>query len=238
MSDLHLEFHPDEGAGFIRSLNPDDCDVLVLAGDISAGKNRIKRTLERFAGHGFKQIVYVFGNHEYYGASALYLRNSIKQWIKEQGYKQIHFLENETVEIDGVKFVGSTLWFPDTPATRSFQYRLNDFSKIKQVQHYIWQANRTATKFLKENVTEGCIVVTHHAPTHKSVASGFRGDKLNCYYVSDQSELILDNKPALWFHGHVHDDNDYIIGDTHVLSHPYGYIHLADPDWDERTVEI
>lgn len=239
MSDLHLEFREDEGEEFISQLTADDCDVLALAGDITAGKNRIKRTLERFVARGFKHIVYVFGNHEYYGSSAHYLRNSIKKWLNEQEYDHVHFLENEVAEIEGVSFVGTTMWFADTAETRAFQFRMNDFRQIKQFNSYIWHANKIASKFLAENVSEGCVVVTHHAPTHKSLYSGFRGSKLNCFYISDQADIILDQQPALWFHGHMHDPNDYMVGECNVKSNPFGYWkHEWNQNWQEEIVEI
>jgi Icc-related predicted phosphoesterase len=77
--------------------------------------------------------------------------------------------------------------------------------------------------FLKAVCRPGDIVVTHHAPHPKSVGPDFVGDKLNPLYASDLEELILDLKPALWCHGHMHSSSDYMIGDTRVVANPRGY---------------
>jgi Icc-related predicted phosphoesterase len=47
---------------------------------------------------------------------------------------------------------------------------------------------------------------------------------VNGAYASDLSELILDTQPAVWFHGHVHNSFDYLVGDTIVLCNPRGYV--------------
>lgn len=56
-----------------------------------------------------------------------------------------------------------------------------------------------------------------------SINDRFRGHNLNRFYVSDLSELILDKGPAYWFHGHLHNPVDYLLGDTRVYSNPKGY---------------
>jgi len=51
--------------------------------------------------------------------------------------------------------------------------------------------------------------------------------------------MILKHQPTLWIHGHTHDNCDYIVGRTRVLSNQSGY------GWEEAykgfktlTVEI
>jgi Icc-related predicted phosphoesterase len=79
--------------------------------------------------------------------------------------------------------------------------------------------------FLQENVKEGDIVVTHMAPSFLSVHEKYKNDmNINGSYASDLSELILDTKPELWFHGHMHDSFDYTIGNTRILCNPRGYV--------------
>ena len=69
MSDLHLEFAdmpiPDVAG-----------DVLVLAGDIHVGANAIP-WIEQCA-HVFKDVIYVLGNHEYYGQKMWKLPDAIQ----------------------------------------------------------------------------------------------------------------------------------------------------------------
>ncbi len=100
LSDLHLEFEP-----FI----PDpqavaEADVVVLAGDIDVGVNGIRWAAEAFAG---KPVVYVAGNHEFYDG---HWDNSLGEMRAEAKALRIHFLENDSVEIDGLRILGCTLW--------------------------------------------------------------------------------------------------------------------------------
>jgi len=44
-------------------------DVLVLAGDIASGSTNTIDVIKHFKDVGFSNIVYVPGNHEYYGTS-------------------------------------------------------------------------------------------------------------------------------------------------------------------------
>ena len=48
---------------------------------------------------------------------------------------------------------------------------------------------------------------------------------MNCAYFSRLSDFILDHPQIkTWVHGHVHNFTDYMIGDTHVLANPRGYV--------------
>jgi Icc-related predicted phosphoesterase len=78
--------------------------------------------------------------------------------------------------------------------------------------------------FLQENIKEGDVVVTHMAPSFLSVNEKYKNDVyINGSYASDLSEVILDTKPELWFHGHMHNSVDYTIGNTRILCNPRGY---------------
>jgi len=64
LSDLHLEFC---GFDLMHNGRPidDGADVVILAGDIAAGNDGIGWARRAFPS---KEIVYVVGNHEFYGA--------------------------------------------------------------------------------------------------------------------------------------------------------------------------
>ena len=92
-SDLHLEF------GTIEPVS-DGADVIIAAGDIGVGLDGIS-WLTRFD----QPVIYVLGNHEYWGQD---YTGFIDQVWQESSGSNVHFLENESVEIDGVRFVGCT----------------------------------------------------------------------------------------------------------------------------------
>lgn len=70
------------------------------------------------------------------------------------------------------------------------------------------------------------IVVGHHAPSSRSVADWYRADTImNGAFRSELDEFIEDHPQIrLWIHGHMHNDSDYMIGQTRVVCNPRGYI--------------
>ncbi len=222
ISDLHLEFGPLE-------IEPEAGDVLVLAGDIDI-KGRVD-WINDIAGR-FNHVIYVLGNHEFYNGAM----DSIYRKTREGLVDNVHLLENESITIAGVTFHGATLW-SDFLNGNPMSYlqcdqAMNDYRLIRagdgkhrfkpQIAHSLHNISKV---FLQENVKEGDIVVTHMAPSLLSIHEKYKNDmNINGSYASDLSELILDTKPELWFHGHVHTSFDYTVGNTRILCNPRGYV--------------
>ena len=222
ISDLHLEFGPME-------IEPEAGDVLVLAGDIDI-KGRVD-WINDIAGR-FNHVIYVLGNHEFYRGAM----DSIYRKTRERLVDNVHLLENESVTIAGVTFHGATLW-SDFLNGNPMSYlqcdqAMNDYRLIRagdgkhrfkpQIAHSLHNISKV---FLQENVKEGDVVVTHMAPSLLSIHEKYKNDmNINGSYASDLSELILDTKPELWFHGHVHTSFDYTVGNTRILCNPRGYV--------------
>ena len=64
---------------------------------------------------------------------------------------------------------------------------------------------------------------------------------MNGAYHSDLTEFIMDRPEIkLWVHGHMHDDFDYMIGDTRVVCNPRGYIgyETRAKTWNLKYVEV
>nr|MDP2191457.1 metallophosphoesterase [Rhodoferax sp.] len=180
-------------------------------------------------------VLYLAGNHEFYGESWEQTRKDIRQACHGT---QIQFLDNDRIDIDGVRFLGCTLWtdFRQRGFTqrRSMEYveqRLNDYRLISTEIRILTAAqtlqdHEVSRRWLEEELAkphEGkTVVITHHAPHPLSIAPRFIGDPLNAGFVSDLTELLF--KPDLWLHGHVHDSFDYSVGDCRVVANPAGYI--------------
>ena len=219
VSDLHLEFGP-------ISLT-EKGDVLILAGDITTENDT---SWIKTVSKNFKDVIYVLGNHECYYQSL----GSAYKIAKKHLPKNVHLLQNESITIDGITFHGTTLW-SDFEKGNPMSYmickeRVNDFSEIESFSpENAHEEHKRAVAFLRENVMEDDIVITHHAPSYESYSVNLRGDKLNGAYASDLTELILDTKPHIWFHGHLHNSSDYMIGDTRILCNPRGYVGLKPP---------
>ena len=56
------------------------------------------------------------------------------------------------------------------------------------------------------------IVVTHHGVSPLSIHEQFKGDSLNCAFMTDLSNEVIDHGPDLWIHGHTHNSFDYTLG--------------------------
>lgn len=237
LSDLHLEF------GNLRE-EPKPADVLILAGDITI-KNRVEWV--NIQANRFNHVIMIMGNHEFYRQN---LDNTFRK-TQENLDPKVHLLQNESVTIDGVTFHGTTLWTDmnngDPMTYLEANGGMNDFRLVRadngtsrfsaERSH---KEHNVARVFLNESIQEGDVVITHHAPTMLSIADEFRGQRLNGAYASDLSDIMFDRKPALWFHGHVHNTFDYMIGDTRVLCNPRGYEgHELNPDFNVNAeVEI
>jgi predicted phosphodiesterase len=100
LSDIHLEQHHWRKAWDLSSI---ECDVHVLAGDIGVGLQGIE-----FALTLPRPVIYVFGNHEYYGQRTL-----AELWEKARekvAGSHVHLLENNSVTVGDTNFLGCTLW--------------------------------------------------------------------------------------------------------------------------------
>lgn len=233
LSDLHLEFMAN--AGFVVP-DPDPDTVLVLAGDIQLWRRRGEYL--RFIGlcaDQFRNVVVVGGNHEFYGSE---LQRAISEMCEAAlKFPGVYFLNDDYVHIDGVLFVGSTLWTDfegNNPISRmNVSSGLNDFRMIctdggaRITPDYWLSMHNTSLDFigctLDQFPTGKRVVVTHHLPSNNSEPSRFRGSPVSGGFASNLEDFILDNEPDLWIHGHTHDHCDYNIGATRIVCNPRGY---------------
>ena len=237
LSDLHLEFFRDKGTKFIESLEVNDTDVLVLAGDITTCAG-IEKCLNQFASK-FPKVLYVHGNHEYYQAKRDdVVSATIKTVLKHNS--NLYWLNRNVVTIDGVRFVGTTLWFPSNEQTLKYKNHINDFYCIEGCNPWVFEENAKNIKFLNDEVKKGDVVITHHLPSFKSVHQMYERDPLNCYFVCEMDSLIIERQPAFWIHGHTHFSMDYKIKDTRIVCNPYGYdLQETNKKFDKNfTIEV
>ncbi|SDM31544.1 Calcineurin-like phosphoesterase [Oryzisolibacter propanilivorax] len=235
LSDLHLSVqgleHPHT-----------DADVVVLAGDIA----RPAAAIDWARGLG-KPVLYVPGNHEFYGSSLGRTRALLHAL---SAGTPVQVLDNRSTVLGGARFVGSTLWTDfcaaglgpaRDEALAQAQRFMRDFSRIQddgapaqedgtpalftpEASAALFAAN---AQWLRQACAEPfdgpTVVVTHHAPSLRSIHPRFAGSPLNACFVSDAEALVADCGAPLWIHGHTHDSFDYRVGGTRVLCNPRGY---------------
>lgn len=235
LSDLHIEFEDLE-------IEKVDSDVVVLAGDIHVKGKGVSWALKNIED---KPVLYVLGNHEFYGKAYPKLIESLKEDTKGTN---VTVLEKDTVAINDVNFMGCTLWtdfelFGD-PRIAGYhcQQIMNDFKKIRLSPKYsklrsidVSAIHRRSLQWLKSELEkhrgEKNVVITHHGPSRISLPDGKEEDMGSSSYVSNLEYVIEEFAPKYWVHGHLHNSSTYQVDNCKVVCNPRGYP-------DERNKEF
>ncbi len=235
-SDVHLEMGEDwEPPADL------DFDVLVLAGDIHVSTKGFKR----FRGWGDRWMVYVAGNHEFYGQNLPGTVRELHGCGAEGKRVGAFFLEKSSAVIEGVRFLGTTLWTDfalfgagrQAEAMDCAEAGMTDYRKIVAIKDGptriklapadTLRLHERARDWLDRELAKPfdgpTVVVTHHAPSVRSIPERFCGDLLSASYASDLEAMMEAHQPALWMHGHSHVTCDYWVGKTRVVCNPKGY---------------
>jgi Icc-related predicted phosphoesterase len=235
LSDIHLEF-----AAFMPPKT--DADVVILAGDIQPGVKAIPWIEANFPA---VPVVYVPGNHEYYGQAIP--RHTIKLKEQVQG-RHIHVLANDAVVIGEVAFLGCTLWtdfelFGSPQLARWYATEnMNDYTRIRLGPDYRklrsidtagvhYRSRRWLEEQFERYADKKLVVVTHHAPSARSLRDGKENDIGSAATASHMDSFVERSGACLWVHGHVHISVDYFIGKTRLISNPRGYTDEPNPDF-------
>ena len=219
-SDIHAEFYHFEVPDCLKHYK--DADVLVLAGDTFGG-GEFKKYL-KFLKHVavyHRRVLFVLGNHEYYKSSPQQVADRFLEPLKD--ILNLAVLTAEApVEINGQQFYGDTFWYGDEPNTMGLLRNFSDYRYIKDLVPWVFGRN-VAFRENFNQVKEGAVVITHHAPSIRSSTEFYKTDPYTALFYSDAEKLIVEKKPQLWVHGHMHDPSDYQIEGTRVVCHPRGY---------------
>lgn len=222
VSDLHVEFHRDGGFSLLQEIVSAAFDVLVVAGDLCSAKGLYAALRVVCEAADRKPVVYVMGNHEGYGRSWKAAFDEVSRAAAD--FPNLVFLENALKIIDGVKFVGCTLWCPHPGEPLDTDGFIGDYRYISDIYENVMAERwKTSRAFLLREVGEGCVVITHHLPHPRSVAAQYEGHILNRYFLHDVSAVVERGGAQLWIHGHTHTSMDYVVGTTRVVCNPFGY---------------
>lgn len=258
-SDLHLA-HSD--LDFALDFSP-EADIAIVSGDVLAPITKSMRWLQQHVAIRGLPVIFVAGNHEHYGHE---LTESLADGLAARSkHHDVHLLENESIIIDGVRFLGTTLWTdydlygrPDE-SMRTARLLMNDHRLIELERDGEWpkflpqdalSIHQTSRAWLEQQLAKPhdgkTVVVTHHAPHPRSIHPKYAGDNLTPAFVSDLSAVIESYQPDLWVHGHVHDGHDYQVGKTRIVCNPRGYVRslfsgkdVENPDFEPfKIVDI
>lgn len=224
-SDLHLEF------GMI-DIPQTDADIVIAAGDVHVQGQGVD-WLKSFS----QPVIYICGNHEYWHGN----RQATLQLLRKAcAGSNVHFLEQDSIELAGVVFHGCTLWTDYAQGNQlvmeESESRINDFKFIKEngaTLHpkALYKEHQKSWQWLQEQLKayrcQQQVVISHHAPSRSSWARS-PNDILQFAYCNDLDEPLQSCPASLWVHGHIHSRVDYHLGNTRVVCNPRGYHGLAE----------
>ena len=249
MSDLHLEGHPAW-----RPQPAPQAELLVLAGDIGSYQRNSKLEDSDFGLARFSPrqgwpvpVLFVPGNHEYDALDFDATHARLRETCERLG---ITWLEREVHVIDGVRFVGTTLWAdfdalvrqPGAPEPTVQQVLKQRHKAFRAANFYVQKAEATrhGQPWLAEGWREqalACeawlraqlqqpfdgttVVVTHFAPSLRSADPRYGVTPSTAGFCNSLDDLLP--RADFWLHGHLHCPQDYVVGGCRVLANALGY---------------
>lgn len=264
VSDLHSEFWYDLDVSYMLNNHvlpplPTDKDtVLLLPGDIGVFyryTDTIGSVLAATAAR-FRHVLYGYGNHEYYNSCVWGAERRF--WKDKVLPKNVTVLQDGYKIIDGVVFIGATLWTSlhdaNERAVEAARRNMNDYRLIKAgryhpdadaymirmmapvTPHHTMESHHESVRYIFDTCRRfrakkrKVVVMTHHLPSLLSVHPQYAGSPLNPAFYSELAPEIEKDGPDFWFHGHTHNSFAYDLRSTRVICNPYGY----HDTWDQN----
>jgi len=236
LSDLHLEYR-----FYNWNIPITNSDIVVLAGDIGIGFDAIKWVGEQYKLHQ-KPFIYILGNNEYYHQDINFV-NEAKRFYSNNKL-EIDLLQNNSVIIKGIQFIGSTLWtdFNLNDNADLVIKTINELFGTRKLKHF------TAESVLKTHIKSlnyiknkqyaiDSVVITHHQPTILGIHEKHRDKNLlSATFASNLDYIFESIKPKLWISGHSHYNYDIIIGNTRLIANQHGYPYEWLEDFDPKKI--
>lgn len=243
-SDLHREFTkhlPDK----VPSIGE---DVVVLGGDIDEGLAGIHWARQVFSG---RPVVYVFGNHEFYGYG---FDTLIEEARTLAAGSNVEILECNAVEIAGLRIIGCSLWtdfqcFGVEHQKAALDHARRYMADYEEIHHRgsglkpedTLERCLRSRAWLEQSMTTSnapTLVVTHHAPSLATLNPRHVGHLSNAAFHNAFDELI--RPPCVgWIHGHTHHSVQTQVNGVPLVTNQLGYTDEKLPgfSWD-RVLEI
>lgn len=254
-SDLHLNCYAKAGAKLWTPKGDPKADkktALILAGDLWEGTRPLSHADSSWIAplaERYRYVIIVLGNHDYWGENLNKFPTKFKNMIKDMHLNNVYLLDDEAITLEGVRFVGGTLWTDFNKLDPFTMWRakdyMNDYRYIRKGEDYgkifaqdILNAHRKTKNAIfnnakKDDEVKKIVCVTHHSPSFQSMAPQFAhlGDS-NGYYHSELGNEIVDTEIDYWIHGHTHNPTDYMIGNTRVINNAVGYYPFEDTEYE------
>lgn len=246
-SDLHLEMRPKD-----YKLAQTNADIIILAGDVHVGIDAVEFAVDE-SQRQKKPVIFVAGNHEYYGQDYDHLLNKMRLALIDN--PQVHFLENDELIIDGTRFLGATLWtdykgdtISETEDNMNYSGRcLRDHVVIRRTyKNFTPQdaaaINSSSVAFLSHKLNEEfdgrTFVITHHGPSPQCQHQHYPVGQISTAFHSNFDSLV--RKADAWIFGHTHSNLNTKVGNCRLVSNQMGYPgeNMLVPFRDDWVMDI
>lgn len=236
-SDLHLELQQH------IPFPAESPDVVILAGDIARGTDALSIAFE-YRKKLDVPVLLVAGNHEFYRGDFHKSLFELRKAADRYSDKNVFFLENESIALDGVRFLGCTLW-TDFSLYGADRRRLsievgkktiNDFRMIRcgnrslrpdDLSRRYSESLNWLDSELSRPVSGKTVVITHFAPHRAAIHPRYLqddGDESTPFFVTDCAHLMHKHSIDTWIYGHTHNSVDCIVeSETRLISNQLGY---------------
>ena len=250
LSDLHMDREPWFPV-------KTEADAIVVAGDLyDDGRKSVHWCAQVAQAHG-KPVIFVAGNHEYYNSVFQERQQEMKELLaKTTG---VYWLDNCAVELNGVRFVGGTLWTnylangegmrhlskhacKDLIADyRYINTKTRESSEVLALtpEHTIAlheDALRAINPLLEDAYEQPTVIISHHAPALRCLHERYAGSLSNGAFASPLESFVAESMAKLWVFGHLHQSSDFTLGSTRVLSNPRGAHSTLNPDFNPGLI--
>lgn len=227
VSDIHSEFFTGNIDHMLSLLPKVAAKYCVLAGDVGSVVQHpdLLRKVFQFFVARHKHVVFVPGNHEYYGCR-YNVAEVDRRLFAICAEEKVHLLNRGTVMLDGVLFIGATLWSAIDDA--GFD-GINDSNHVFAHKVEYLEAFVKDYQFIKEELLKALdydgpiVVVTHHLPSKRLIHSRYRDYPINTAFHTNLTDLLPMHKVKYWFCGHTHEFAKVKIMDTIFVCNPMGY---------------
>lgn len=179
ISDLHRHFPLDLPKG----------DLLIAAGDFDIrDQYDLDNVIDYFIELPYKDVVFIGGNHD------IYLDKLWQNNISLKTPKHIHYLFNESIEIEGIKIWGS-------PYSPTFGVG------------WVFNGSLEELKTIWSTIPEDTDIVVSHCPCF-GINDQVRGISQGCPALRNR---IKEIKPKLHVSGHLHEHGGKVYCDKHTI---------------------
>ena len=234
ISDLHIEFIKGQPK-FEKRFPFKKGELLCIAGDIGSPYHIHYHEFLVYCSQTFKYVVFIAGNHEYYGSSIPETNQLLTNLAST--FQNVFFLNDTThyIEEYNLLIIGTTLWTNVFDLSGDLSGNLScdlsgylDFQQIRGMDCSCMdelheQSKQFLINELEKKPNASVVVMTHHLPSYRMIHENY-AVCLHAFLFANHLDFLFDTyKIDAWICGHSHKSMIQKINHTLVVLNPVGY---------------